>query len=91
MLNAEALRGVFERWTPYARRGGRVQRSKGAFTNPATDRERSAAIREWARKEGIEVPNRGRISAKLIQQYEKAHAGSVACSYGRSIRWPARC
>ncbi|MEU4321438.1 Lsr2 family protein [Nocardia fluminea] len=74
ILNAEALRGVFERWTPHARKIGRVQRSKAISAKPAIDRDRTAAIREWARKEGIEVSSRGRISAELIQQYEKASA-----------------
>ena len=73
-LNAKALRGVFEQWTPSARKIGRVHRSKTTSARPAIDRDRTAAIREWARKEGIEVSSRGRIAAELIQQYEKASA-----------------
>jgi hypothetical protein len=37
----------------------------------ATDRERSAAIREWARQHGFEVADRGRIPANVIEAYEK--------------------
>lgn len=72
--NAEALRGVFEQWTPSARKVGRAQRPKTIPARPAINRDRSAAIREWARKEGIEVSSRGRIAVELIQQYEKASA-----------------
>lgn len=33
-----------------------------------------AAVREWARKNKIEVGLRGRISAELQEAYDKAHA-----------------
>ena len=39
---------------------------------PADDR--SEKIREWARGKGLTVASRGRISAEVVEQYEKAHA-----------------
>ena len=33
------------------------------------DREQSAAIREWARKNGHNVSSRGRISAEIVEAY----------------------
>ncbi|MFG1797785.1 Lsr2 family protein [Nocardia sp. NPDC049149] len=74
VLNASTLRDIFEQWTPHARKVGRVPRGKQINTRPALDRDRSAAIREWARKKGHEVSSRGRISAEVIQAYEKANA-----------------
>ena len=50
-------------------RGGRrraADRSSGA----SVDR---GAIRAWAKSVGIKVPERGRISADIMRQYEEAH------------------
>lgn len=32
------------------------------------------AIRAWAKQHGIEVGNRGRLSAELVEKYRAAHA-----------------
>lgn len=72
--NAGRLRGYFEQWTPHARKVGRAPRGKSSTTRPTVDRDRSAAIREWARKTGLEVSTRGRISAEVVEAYNKANA-----------------
>jgi len=51
------------------RAGGRSGRSGGA------DRERTQAIRAWARKKGIKVSERGRLSSDIVAQYEAANGG----------------
>jgi hypothetical protein len=38
-------------------------------------RERSAAIRQWARERGYRVPDRARIPAYVVAAYEAAHEG----------------
>ena len=43
----------------------------GARTAP--DREQTAAIREWARANGHEVSERGRLSASVLAAFEAAH------------------
>ena len=51
------------------RRGGRgASRAAGAG-----DKNRVAAIREWARKTGHQVSERGRIAATVLAAYEAAH------------------
>jgi hypothetical protein len=72
LLNASSLRGLFEQWTPYARKVGRVRRGRNQAT-PASDREQTQAIREWARQEGLDVSARGRISAEVLGAYKKAN------------------
>ncbi|WP_433521618.1 histone-like nucleoid-structuring protein Lsr2 [Nocardia pseudovaccinii] len=72
VLNGAKLRGIFERWTPNARKVGRAPRGKSQ-ARPAVDREQTQAIRDWARKKGMEVSNRGRISAEVVGEYKKAH------------------
>jgi hypothetical protein len=37
-------------------------------------REKSAEIRQWAKKNKIKVSERGRISAHVVKQYEAANA-----------------
>jgi hypothetical protein len=37
------------------------------------DREQAGAIRDWARKNGHAVSDRGRIPASVVEAYEGAH------------------
>lgn len=48
--------------------GSRRRRASGSGS--ANDRERTQAIRAWARKKGIQVSERGRLSAEIVAQYE---------------------
>ena len=57
-----------------ARRGRSAQRQSAeapATTRPS--REATAAIRTWARENGHEVSERGRIPNSVVQAYEAAH------------------
>jgi Lsr2 len=79
--NAGELRDVFGKYVQAARkvsgRGG--NRASGAGRSRATggggrmDREQAGAIRDWARKNGHEVSDRGRIPASVVEAYEAAH------------------
>ncbi|WP_174186476.1 histone-like nucleoid-structuring protein Lsr2 [Nocardia barduliensis] len=71
VLNASTLRGLFEQWTPHARKAGRIPKGK-SMARSATSREQIPAIREWARRNGYEVSSRGRIQADIIEAYKKA-------------------
>ncbi len=74
--NAKALRDDLAKWTGHARRagssGGRRggRRSSGGGTARRSD---LASVREWARANGYEVSDRGRISAEIQAAYDKAH------------------
>lgn len=35
--------------------------------------ERTRKIREWAVSQGIDIADRGRVPAKIVEQYENAH------------------
>ena len=68
--NAVKLRKDLKQWVDAGRRvGGRRRgRSTGLGRGRATiDREQSAAIREWARRNGHNVSTRGRIPADGIR------------------------
>jgi hypothetical protein len=73
--NAAKLRDALAPFVASARRHGARRRSSGSpkmTQRPATDRERTTAIREWAREHGHKVADRGRIPVTVIQAYEKA-------------------
>ncbi len=61
---------------PVGRRPGRVTRREvaatGAVTNVAPPGQ-SEAVRAWAREQGMQMSDRGRMPASVIAAYEKAH------------------
>jgi hypothetical protein len=74
--NASRLRDSLAEFVASARRAGggaRVARSSGGGTarSSSVDRERGAAVREWARANGLQVSDRGRISAEVLKAYEQ--------------------
>jgi hypothetical protein len=76
--NASKLRNAFADFVASGRRtGGRLKRGTApvkAAARPATDREQTKAIRDWARENGFELAERGRIPAHVIAAYEEAQA-----------------
>ena len=75
--NAREMRDVFSRYVSAARKVGRGGRASGGGRSRATggrmDREQAGAIREWARRNGHQVSDRGRIPASVVEAYESAH------------------
>ncbi len=74
--NAQALRDALAPYVPHARRvsGGRGRAARGrGRASGGTDRDLTARIREWARANGHEVSDRGRLPATIVQAYEDAH------------------
>jgi hypothetical protein len=57
-----------------ARRGrGQRTATEGAAAPVRADREVTAAIRTWARENGHEVSERGRIPKAVVEAYQSAH------------------
>ncbi|MBS4103001.1 histone-like nucleoid-structuring protein Lsr2 [Tsukamurella paurometabola] len=75
--NAEKLRKAIRPFTEAARRtGGRKQTGTPASSRrgrAAIDREQSKAIRDWAKRAGHTVSERGRISQDVIDAYNAAN------------------
>jgi len=79
--HGEQLRDAFAPFVGAARRSGRgataarrpakatARRSAGA----GGDREHTQEVREWARQNGHQVSERGRLSAGVLAAYEAAH------------------
>ena len=76
--NAKEMRDAFSRYVSAARKVGRGNRASGGGRSRATggrmDREQAGAIRDWARKNGHAVSDRGRIPASVVDAYEAAHS-----------------
>jgi hypothetical protein len=76
--NAGKLRDALADYVASARRPGGRRRSGGAASaaaaaarRPAVDREQNQAIRDWARKRGMKVSDRGRIPADVLDAYHQ--------------------
>jgi len=74
--NAGKLRDALALYIGSGRRvGGRASRGRGAAAKAAGrgGSANTAEIREWARKKGYEVSERGRIPAAIVDAYSAAH------------------
>jgi nucleoid-associated protein Lsr2 len=85
--NAAKLRDALADYVAHARRLSGRRRPGRAASRPASgspaaarpsrrasvDREQNQAIREWARRQGMTVSERGRIPAEVTEAYNKAH------------------
>lgn len=76
--NAARLRDELAPWIGHARRvggrsgGGRRSRQSSSSSSRGRSGE-TARIREWARSNGHQVSDRGRISAQVMEAYRAAH------------------
>jgi hypothetical protein len=78
--NATELRDSFAKYVGAARKTGRSGGSSGGRSSSrrsgggstAMDRDQAAAIRSWAKKQGLKVSDRGRIPATIIEQYNQS-------------------
>ncbi len=66
--NAKKLRDAVARYVEAGRRVSANRRGAGARSRAGGPNP--AAIREWARSQGMAVSERGRISADLMAQYQ---------------------
>ncbi|WP_158889443.1 histone-like nucleoid-structuring protein Lsr2 [Amycolatopsis anabasis] len=75
--NAEELRDALAQFVEHARRaGGRKRKltpsaSKLSGQTSKVDREQNQAIRSWARANGYDVSDRGRIAAEVVEAYHR--------------------
>lgn len=71
--HATELLEDFAKWESHARRvGGRTAaRRRGTSTGAPSE---ASKIRAWAQKKGIEVSDRGRIPAPVVERYHAENA-----------------
>lgn len=72
--NAAKLRDALAPWVGHARRsGGRKATGRSSSGGGGGRRKDVSAVREWARKNGHDVSERGRIPAAVQEAYDKAN------------------
>ena len=74
--NIDKLRDALAPFVAAARRAGGRRRAAqssggGGARRASVDREQNQAIREWARKRGMKVSDRGRIPAEVLDAYHQ--------------------
>jgi len=67
----EELRKALQRYLAHARRTGGTGRN-AARTRGSGGAVDTAKVREWAKEQGIEVKDRGRVPANVVEQYQAA-------------------
>ena len=70
--NAAALRDALGGYVGHARKVGGARRGRKTATANG-DGTSAKEIRDWARANGHQVPDRGRVSAEVREAYAKAH------------------
>ena len=72
--NAAALREALSGYVGHARKvSGSGRRGRKGSSSSSASASNSKDVREWARSQGMEVSERGRISADIQQAYDSAH------------------
>ncbi|MEG3614572.1 Lsr2 family protein [Isoptericola haloaureus] len=72
--HAAELRESLAKWIGHGRKAGPKTATRAAGPRRGrTDRAQLQKIREWARENGHEVNDRGRIPARVLEAYEAAH------------------
>ncbi|MEU4841851.1 histone-like nucleoid-structuring protein Lsr2 [Nocardia testacea] len=69
--NARELRAGLDKWIPHARKVGGRSRAKMPAVRQRKD---ASSVREWARRNGHDVPARGRIPSAVLDAYRRAAA-----------------
>jgi hypothetical protein len=72
--NAKKLRDAIAPYLGAARKTGRVSgkaRARRGTGSATADRDQNQAIREWAKKQGLKVSDRGRIPAEIVERYHR--------------------
>ena len=75
-LNEEHAAALDEAFALYVEHARRADGVKPRRARPAEERrspEELRAIRRWAREQGLQVSDRGRIAADIVAKYDAAH------------------
>jgi Lsr2 len=70
--HAQELRGALARYVGAARRAGGGRRSARAGRRAPVSAVDPIEVREWAKAQGIEVKDRGRVPAELVARFKAA-------------------
>jgi hypothetical protein len=70
--HSDELRSALSKYIPHARKvSGATRRSSGRSARKSGSAD-TTAIRAWARDQGIDIKERGRVPASVVDQYQAA-------------------
>ncbi len=72
--HAKELRDGLAAFVAAARKAGKRRAGRGSGKTGAGSGTNTAEVREWAKAEGLEVSDRGRIPAELMVKFQQAHS-----------------
>jgi len=72
--HSEELRTVLTGYVTHARKAGGGAARRGSRGRWPADSLDTRKVREWARAEGIDIKERGRVPAEVIENYKAAEA-----------------
>lgn len=70
-VHTEALRGTLAPFIAASRKAPGARRPGRAGRKAAAGGLNTSVVREWARTQGIEVKDRGRVPAEIVAKYRK--------------------
>jgi hypothetical protein len=70
--HTDALHTALAKYAEHARKIGGASRRQARGGHRAADAINTAKVREWAREQGIDIKNRGRVPANVVEQYRTA-------------------
>ena len=83
--NAAEMRDAFARYVGHARKVSSSRRGSGRRTSSGSSSNGSGPstkdIRDWARDQGMEVSERGRVSSEVPEEYGPSEGAPNAPSY----------
>ncbi len=71
--NARALDKLLAPYLEVSRRGGKRPGTGRPVTKAPSSAPVAKAVRAWAKTEGIEVSDRGRVATDVVNRYQDAH------------------
>jgi uncharacterized membrane protein len=69
--HSDELRKALEQYVTHGRRTGGTAR-RAARSRRGSDGVDTVKVREWAKGQGIEIKDRGRVPASIVEQYKTA-------------------
>jgi hypothetical protein len=69
--HSDELRSTLGRYISHARKVGAARRP-GARSSRKANSVDTVAVRSWAREHGLEIKDRGRVPADVVEQYQTA-------------------
>lgn len=70
--HSDELRSALGKYVTHARKVGSIARRGTARTSRRASTVDTVAVRAWAREQGIDIKDRGRVPADIVARYREA-------------------